>query len=238
MKRILSLFCFFLLAATLTGQRNADYGIMGGVTSYLGDINPGRLLYAPSLAGGIFYRYNFHPRQSIRADLLRGGLKASDLDFNNSYQQTRAASFTGKATEFALQYEFNFFPYSTTGKLWNFSPYFAAGLGGTFVNSSGSSFTGGTLVNSSGSAFIPVIPFSVGFKINVHKNIGLEAEYGFRKTFYDNFDRLKDFIAPSDYSWTHNNDWYTFTGLAITWKFFSRLAGCPAYQDVDPKRNR
>jgi hypothetical protein len=91
MKRILSLFCFILLAASLSGQRNADYGIMGGVTCYLGDINPDRLLYSPGLAGGVFYRYNFHPRQSIRADVIRGGLKGSDLDFNNSFQQARAA---------------------------------------------------------------------------------------------------------------------------------------------------
>ncbi len=225
MERISCLFCFFLLAANLAGQRNADYGIMGGVTSYLGDINPERLLYAPSPAGGIFYRYNFHPRQAIRADILYGGVKANDLDFKNSFQQARQKFFSGSVTEFALQYEFNFFPYSTSGKLWNFSPYFAAGIGGAYVN-------------TVASKFIPVIPFSIGFKVNIHKNVGLEAEYGFRKTFYDNFDGLKDFIAPSDYSWTHNNDWYTFTGLAITWKFFSKLAGCPAYQDVDPKRKR
>ena len=226
MKRFLSLFCFTLLAASLSGQRNADYGIMGGVTSYFGDINPDRLLYSPSLAVGVFYRYNFHPRQSLRADVIRGGLKGSDLDFNNSFQQTRAASFTGNVTEVVLQYEFNFFPYSTEGKLWNYSPYFAAGIGGVYDSS------------PAGSAVVPVIPFSIGFKINIHKNIGLEAEYGFRKSFYDNFDALKDKIATSDYTWTHNNDWYTFTGLAITWKFFSKLAGCPAYEDVDPKRKR
>ena len=223
MKKISGILSLFLLAVTLYGQRSADYGVMAGVTSYLGDINPGRLLYSPGLAGGIFYRYNFHPRQSIRANILYGGLKGNDLDFNNAFQIARAASFTGSVTEFAVQYEFNFLPYSTMGKLWNFTPYFAAGIGGTYVS-------------SSSSKFIPVIPFSVGFKINIHKNVGLEAEYGFRKTFYDNFDGLNDLVAPSDYAWTHNNDWYTFTGVAVTWKFYSRLAGCPAYNDVDPKR--
>ena len=238
MKRLSSILCLLLLALSLSGQRNSDYGVMGGVTSYLGDINPSRLLYSPGLAGGIFYRYNFHPRQALRLSLLRGGIKASDLDFNNDFQLTRQAVFSGTVTEMALQFEFNFLPYSTMGKLWSFSPYFAAGLAGTFVHSSGSSISGGSLVNSSGYALVPVIPFSVGFKINIHKNVGLEAEYGFRKTFYDNFDRLKDLVAPSDYAWTHNNDWYTFTGVAVTWKFYSKLAGCPAYNDVDNKRKR
>ena len=227
MKRLSGIFCLLIIGITLSGQRNADYGIMAGVTSYLGDINPNRLMYAPGLAGGIFYRYNLHPRQSLRASILHGGIKANDLDFNNDFQNSRGASFTGSVTELAVQYEFNFLPYSTMGKLWNFTPYFAAGLGGVY-----------STVSTAPSAVVPMIPFSIGFKINIHKNIGLEAEYGFRKTFYDNFDGLKDSVAPSDYAWTHNNDWYTFTGVAVTWKFYSKLAGCPAYNDVDPKRKR
>ena len=86
--------------------------------------------------------------------------------------------------------------------------------------------------------YVPVIPFSVGFKINLYKNLGLEAEYGFRKTFYDNFDGLNDFTDPADYGWLHNNDWYSFTGICLTWKIYNRLAGCPAYDDVDRKRKR
>ena len=62
MKKISGVLCLFLLAVTLSGQRSSDYGVMAGVTSYLGDINPNRLLYSPRLAGGIFYRYNFHPQ--------------------------------------------------------------------------------------------------------------------------------------------------------------------------------
>jgi hypothetical protein len=238
MKRLSGILCLLLIAVGSYGQRNSDYGAMVGVTSYMGDINPSRLLYAPGPAGGIFYRYNLHPRQAIRGSLLVGGIKGNDLDFNNDFQKTRAANFSGMITEFAVQFEFNFLPYSTMGKVWNYSPYFAAGVGATYVNSHGSAITGGVPVSSAGSAFIPVIPFSIGFKINIHKNIGLEAEYGFRKTFYDNFDRLKDWVAPSDYAWTHNNDWYTFTGVAVTWKFYSKLAGCPAYKDVDSKRKR
>ncbi len=226
MKKLSSIFCLLLLAITLSGQLKSDYGAMAGVSSYLGDINPDRLLYSPGLAAGIFYRYNFHPRQSLRINILYGGLKGNDLDFNNDFQLARAASFSGSVKEIAVQYEFNFLPYSTMGKRWNYSPYFAAGIGGAFVKS------------PMNSAFIPVVPFSVGFKINIYKNIGLEAEYGFRKTFYDNFDDLKDLVAPSDYAWTHNNDWYTFTGISVTWKFYSKLAGCPAYNDVDSKRKR
>ncbi|MGD0756959.1 MAG: DUF6089 family protein [Bacteroidales bacterium] len=223
MKRMRWLLLFLSLSLSLSGQRNSDYGVFAGVSSYFGDINPNRPLYSPLPAGGIFYRYNFNPREALRTNLFIGGLRANDLDFNNAFQQARAASFSGTVGEWAVQFEFNFFPYSTQGKQWNFTPYFAAGAGIAFVN---------TVTF----AYVPVIPFSFGFKINVYKNIGLEAEYGFRKTFYDNFDGVKDLVAPSDYSWIHNNDWYTFTGIAVTWKFYNKLAGCPAYGEVDSKK--
>jgi hypothetical protein len=225
MKRIHWVLLFLFLSLSLSGQRNADYGVLAGVSSYFGDINPSRPLYDPLPAGGIFYRYNLNPREAIRANLLVGGVRGNDLDFKNAFQQARAASFSGSVVEGVVQFEFNFFPYSTAGKRWNYTPYFAAGAGVAFVNSKASNY-------------IPVIPFSFGFKINIYKNVGLEAEYGFRKTFYDNFDGLKDFVAPSDAGKIHNNDWYTFTGIAITWKIYNKLAGCPAYGEVNSKRKR
>ena len=232
MKRIHLFLLFLYLSLSLSGQRSSDYGVIAGVSSYLGDINPNRLLYSPSPAGGIFYRYNFHPRQALRTSFFYGGLRANDLDFKNSFQTARAASFSGTVSEWALQFEFNFLPFSTQGKPWDFTPYFAAGAGITFIN------TTSIIQNIKTNTFtyVPVIPFSFGFKVNIYKNIGLEAEYGFRKTFYDNFDGLKDLVAPSDFSWIHNNDWYSFLGVAVTWKIYSKLAGCPAYSDMDSKR--
>jgi hypothetical protein len=240
MKKLTWLISLLVLTLPLSGQRNADYGVLGGITSYIGDINPSKLFYSPRPAAGLFYRYNLHPRQAVRMNLLFGGLQANDLDFNNSFQQNREANFSGSAGELSAQFEFNFFNYSTQGKRWNYSPYIAVGFGVTMVNST--SYTaggfGGPKDKTTSFAVIPVIPFSVGFKINIYKNFGLEAEYGFRKTFYDNFDGLTDFIDPADHGWLHNNDWYTFTGIGLTWKIYNKLAGCPAYDDVDSKRKR
>ena len=214
MKRINWFLLFLSLSLSLSGQRSSDYGVFAGSSSYLGDINPNRLLYSPSPAGGIFYRYNFHPRQALRTNIFVSVINTS-----------RAASFSTTVGEWALQYEFNFFPYSTEGKRWNYTPYFAAGAGIAYIIKT-----------------IPVIPFSFGFKINLYKNLGLEAEYGFRKTFYDNFEDLEDeLVDPAtryDNAWIHNNDWYSFLGVGVTWKIFSKSGGCPAFSDVDPKRKR
>jgi hypothetical protein len=225
MKRVFWVILILCFSVPLKPQRNSDFGIFSGVSSYMGDINPGKLFYSPLPAAGIFYRYNLHPRQAIRTSIIVGGIKASDFDFNNDFQLARGKSFSGVVGEWALQFEFNFLPYSTQGKTWEYTPYIAAGGGIAFIN-------------TSVLTYVPVIPFSVGFKTNIYKNFGLEAEYGFRKTFYDNFDGLYDLVDPKDYSRIHNNDWYTFAGVCFTWKIYSKLAGCPAYNDVDSKRKR
>jgi hypothetical protein len=139
MKRIHWFLLFLCLSLSLSGQKSSDYGLFLGSSSYFGDINHGRLLYSPLPAGGLFYRYNFHPRQALRANIFFGGLRANDLDFNNSFQTARAASFSGIVGEGALQFEFNFFPYTTEGKLWDYTPYIAAGAGIAFINTA--SFT-------------------------------------------------------------------------------------------------
>jgi hypothetical protein len=54
MKRLPWIFLLLGLYSTAAGQRNSDYGIFAGVSSYLGDINPNRLMYSPLPAGGIF----------------------------------------------------------------------------------------------------------------------------------------------------------------------------------------
>jgi hypothetical protein len=225
MKKLHWLLLLILLPLSISGQRISDYGVFGGVSSYLGDINPNRFLYSPLPAGGIFYRLNLNPREALRLNIFMGGVRGNDLDFNNAFQQARKKAFSGIVGDAALQFEFNFFPYSTEGKLWDFTPYFDAGVGMAYIN-------------TVSTAFIPVIPFTFGFKVNVYKNVGLEAEYGFRKTFYDNFDGLKDLVAPSDFGFIHNNDWYTFTGIAVTWKIYNKLAGCPAYGEVNPRKKR
>jgi len=236
MKKLLCCLLLALVSLSVFGQRSADYGIFGGGSSYLGDINTNRLFYSPLPAGGLFYRYNLHPRQSIRANIFVGGIKAADMNFNNDFQINRDSLFKGFVGEFAVQFEFNFLPYSTQGKKWNYTPYFAAGMGVTYHNSTISNGQHNPEIMMS--KVVPVIPFSIGFKINIYKNLGLEAEYGFRKTFYDNFDGLENNVNPDHKAWLHNNDWYSFAGIAITWKIYNKLAGCPAFKDVDESRRR
>lgn len=225
MKRILSVILLSFLFVAGNSQQNADYGVYGGISTYFGDINHSKLFYAPLPSAGFFYRYNLHPRQSVKFSLYHGMFSADDADFNNDFQQTRMSSFNGNVTELVSQFEFNFFSYSTMGKRWEFSPYFATGIGVSLFDSQEFSVQ-------------PVIPLTIGFKVNIHKNMGLELEHGFRKTFYDNFDGLKDNVSPDDYALLHNNDWYCFSGISFTWKIYNRSVNCATYFDVNGNRKR
>lgn len=225
MIRYLALSLVILTSVVSSAQQNADWGVTAGTSTYLGDINPDNIFHSPGIGAGLFYRHNFHPRQSLKVSFLTATLQGDDLKSGNEFQLARGESFSGMITELAGMFEFNFFPYSTTAKRWISSPYIAGGLGICFIS---------TGVNT----YVPVIPIAIGYKVNIHKNMGLEFEYGFRKTFYDNFDGLIDPVDPGHHAWTHNNDWYTFAGVSLTWKMFNRLMGCPAYEKTKSYQKR
>lgn len=201
-------------------QRTADYGASLGTVNYLGEYNPSNVLFKHGPAAQLFYRYNFNPRQAVRANLMGGYLSALGSPIG----------------ELGATYEFNFFPYSTfRSRRVDYTPYIAAGAAFTAVYKQ-------VTLDGVTTNFHPFfsIPFSAGFKVNVANHIGLEFEYGFRKTFYDNFDGVKDKSRqePNDKARLNNNDWYSFAGISFTWKIYNKLLGCPAFKDEDEPRRR
>ena len=99
MRKILITILLSLSLVSAFPQRSADYGFSLGMSTYLGEINPVNLFYNPGPAAQFFYRYNFNPRQAIRANLLGAWLSASDYDFINQIQQSRGSSFSGMLGE-------------------------------------------------------------------------------------------------------------------------------------------
>jgi len=221
MNRVVVIVCALMIFALSNAQRKFDLGVFTGGSYYLGDINQSRHIYAPSIAVGGFYRYNINPRYSIRGNLYYGGLKGDDRDFNNVFQDSiRLAYFKASILDVALQFEFNFLPYNTRGKKWDYSPYVTGGIGFSFINSTTSAPT-----------YELIIPFGIGFKVNLEKRLSAGLEWGFRRTFNDDIDDLENWNAPGYPSLFHNYDWYSFTGIFVTYKIFNYRDDCPAYWD-------
>lgn len=213
-KGIFILLVFVL--STANAQRNADIGIFGGSTFYLGDLNPLVPFQDNSYSFGGLYRYNLNKRYAIRANLYYSNIKGSDI--NHKYPQFQQTSFSTKLLDASIHFEFNYLPYLPTKNKFDYTTYLSAGLGYSSVL--------GSNVNADSH---PTIPFGIGFKINLSNRLSAGTEWTFRKTFNDNVDGLTNFNDPLETSLIHNNDWYSFIGLFITYKFFKFAENCPVY---------
>jgi hypothetical protein len=201
-------------------QRNANVGIFAGSAYYMGDINPNRHFYRPKLALGMLYRYNVNPRYALKATGTYAQLSGSDTDFPQILHPDRPAnpaSFQTSLIDLTVQVEYNFLPYTPGFANLNYTPYISTGISGALIVSASQSAN--NLIS---------FPFGIGVKMNVSKRVTAGAEWTFRKTFSDRLDGLEN---PSGVnSMLHNNDWYSFIGVFITYKFFNFAVDCPAYK--------
>ena len=124
--------------------------------------------------------------------------------------------------------EENFLPFVPNSGKWDCTPYVAGGLGYSLIVSSGvrTNLTSSYIKN-------PVahmtLPFGIGVKINLSRRVSAGGEWSFRKTFTDRIDFVQNPAGES--SIIHNNDWYSFAGIFITYKFFKFAQDCPAYSE-------
>ncbi len=200
---------------------NTDGGLFGGVSYYLGDINPRKQFYDPGMSFGALVKHNFTEHHSLRFNVFYGKIKGNDLDFKNDYQKTRAQNFETSLVDCQVGYEFNFLPYIINRRTKAHTPYIFAGLGYSFVLSS----------TTNSAANHVTIPFGVGYKYRITEVIGIGCEWGMRKTFTDKLDGVLNPGPDGSYSSSHNNDWYSFAGVFVTFRIFEQSFICPAIKE-------
>ncbi|MCF8389706.1 MAG: DUF6089 family protein [Bacteroidales bacterium] len=213
---LFSILILFIFNFDAFSQRKADIGFFAGTAYYMGDLNPSKFFYAPSVAIGPIYRYNFDFRNSVRLSGIYHSLRANDLDFDNPLQQLRGENFTASFMDMTAVYEFNFIPYKTADRKKNQAVFTSVGIGYHL------SFSGENHVS---------IPFSAGYKFNLGKKLSAGLELTSRKTFTDN--KIDGFMNPEiqepKFHLVGNNDWYTFAGIFVTYKIFNYRDDCPTY---------
>ena len=194
----------------------SELGITGGVTYYIGDINPYKHYPARTKPmGGLLFRYNFGSRYALRAQALYGTLEAFDSDSPDSLQQLRNLSFRANIFELALLGEINFFHYRAggkDGKSW--TPFVFAGLCYFRANPRaqldntwydlqplGTEGQGGTSEDGGGNLYKVDqvgIPFGAGLKFALGKRVDLQLEWGLRRTFTDYLDDVSGTYADPE----------------------------------------
>ncbi len=202
MRRIFCSLLFVILVLAANAQRS-QLGIMGGVTYYIGDLNPAKQFYMVKPAGGIFYRYNINERMAVRGSVLYGGIKGDDAKSTDTFRLQRNLSFQSMMLEFSGVFEFNFFRYIPGSPDYPITPYVFAGLslfrfnpkadlGGTSyaLQPLGTEGQGTTAYpdRKKYSLVNPALVFGVGLKFNVYRSLTMGLEWGMRRTFTDYLD--------------------------------------------------
>jgi len=246
-----------------------------GGSYYIGDLNP-YVHFGPQTkpAGGFLFRYNVNTRFSLRANVLFGNIGADDAISSSAAQQQRNLNFSSKIAEFSVQGEFNFLDYQIGNEKKKFSPYIFAGLAvfhfnpiATYGNykftlqplgTEGQGLPGGAGKKKYKLTQVS-IPFGIGIKTNLSKNIGLSVEWGMRATFTDYLDDVsKTYYSPAVLAATRGGvaavasdpslgtdpnysnvgrqrgnpttkDWYSFAGIGLTIKIKEKRETCPAF---------
>ncbi len=203
MKRFVFLMFVLFAGLSVAKAQSSEIGACGGVSFYMGDLNPKGVFKGSRAAGGIMYRYNISPRWAVKATALFGSLYASDADHGN-YE--RNLSFRSNLSELSAQIELNFLKlYNEKGKCY-FSPYLFLGVAAFSFNPQ-AEFNGkwydlqalGTegqelnITDKEGNVYDQkrysltnfAIPFGLGMRFNFLQYYSIGLEWGFRKTFTD-----------------------------------------------------
>ena len=218
LKRLfLNLVVLIISAGSFAQQQTADVGLFGGGAIPLSDYSKMNLFQSVRPDYGAFYRYNFNSRYSLRINGLFGNVGASG--YLNDLNTQR--NFSKPVVNLAALFEINYLDFLIGEERMKFSPYVYYGLGVSFYPG-----VNGQMVITGN------IPIGTGVKYAFAKRWAVGAEISAHKLMNDELDNLdnpyeNNYIGKvNDYF--HNNDWITYFGLTLTYKFYWGKKACPA----------
>ena len=232
-KVIYLLFAMFFISVTYKGQRH-EIGVQLGMSNLVGDIGRTNYVlqkpvfsniadYGIPFYGGILYRMNFNPYQTVRLNIGYSHIQFIDALAKEQYRRNRKLWGTNSIVEADLIFEYNFFPVNDEQKSL-LSPYIFGGVGAMLANtpqliiendfrrdSGGNAIAPGTADDfdtkstyTSGKKLSMAIPFGVGLKYKFNYNWALFGEFMFRPTFSDSIDY--SVIDENSVKVTYNKD--------------------------------
>ena len=231
MKRLITL--FFLLTNHLTGfSQIHEMGMFLGGSNTISDLGSTHFIYSNSPAFGLIYKWNLTTRYALRASFITSKLKSSDYSANDLSRFNRFFEVDNKVFEFSAGMEVNFFDFDLHNQNREFSPYFFTGINyfqyQLFTIREGLSSID---INKYDSALEFSIPAIIGIKYSINNSFVLSFETGIRYSLTDNIDGSNPIGQfENDIQVKHgelyNNDWYVFTGIALSYTFGRQPCYC------------
>ena len=227
------------MSVSYKGQRH-EIGVQLGMSNLVGDIGRTNYIlqkplgntgdYGIPFYGGILYRMNFNPYQTVRLNLGYSHIQFVDAVAKEQYRRDRKLWGTNSIFHADLIFEYNFFPVNDEQKSL-LSPYIFGGVGAMLMNATKlmvehdfkrvngvAQDPRDVLVNPtqdpeffdtretfmSSNKMTMAIPFGVGLKYKFNYNWALFGEIMFRPTFSDSVDY--SVIDDKDVKVTYNKD--------------------------------
>lgn len=190
--RIFSLLLYSLILPLVASSQKIDIGLSFGAANYWGDLSPSVAWSETKPAYSFFGRLIVSKSFALTAQITQTQVSGTDANFD--VNKNRNLSFQSNITEFAGLWEFNFKPFGHTVLDHRVTGYVYTGIAGFKFNPT-TKLGNNTYVlrdyrteNVNYSTFAWAIPFGIGVKWSFSRNMTLEGQLGFRKTFTDYLD--------------------------------------------------
>lgn len=212
------IFVFILFTTTLVQAQQSEIGFGIGGFQYSGDLSRGININSINPGGTAFYRTNISEPVSFRLGITAGKLSASDERTPiDPAAVARDASFDIFLFEASTVFEYHFLKWRQPNGVLRWTPYLFGGLAIFGISGEGEK-------PEEYSNIQPSIPFGLGFKYVLNPKMYLGIEFGARKTFFDFLDNVSEgdgTIKNFDYGNGFDNDLYYYTGISLTYSFYT-----------------
>ncbi len=211
MQRILFI-CSIILLPVAGIAQYSEFGIHGGSSYYIGDLNPYKhFTHFPKFGAGAYWRVNLTDRHAVRFNFLYTHVEGSDAESPSEWRRNRNLHFQSEVVEMGVLWEINFFSYEVGDPNRPYTPYVFGGIAYYRMNPM-ADFNGnlvelhplgteGQLAGGSDNGYglgQIAIPFGMGFKFNISGRVSMGIEYGFRKLFTDYLDDVSTVYASPE----------------------------------------
>ncbi len=222
------LILFLLLLITVsTSAQIHEIGVFAGGSNFVGDVGETTYIKPNEFALGLIYKWNRSPRHSWRASATVAKITGDDDRSDIESRKQRDYDFENTIKEVSLGLEFNFFEFDLHQLDRQFTPYVFLGL--TYTHYTGLYFQGQNITETESEYGTLSIPFALGVKTNLTKNLILGFEVAPRYTFADDIDGSfpkNDGLKPLRFGNINSNDWYVFSGFTLTYTFGRKPCFC------------
>jgi len=192
-----------LFTVSAFAQPHHEFGMMGGVSNYIGDLQDKAFpAYGYKPMGGLFYKYFMNPHLGLRFGISRTQITGADSLSDNPLKRQRNLRFASNLTEVHGALELNLLPVEVNR--FKFTPYVFGGLAVYYSNpfadgpNNEKVFLRPLSTEGQGLPEYPdrkeynlvnvALPIGGGLKFFVGKTLMITTELGFRYTTSDYLD--------------------------------------------------